>query len=524
MATTLNPSDIILQATTPRLITASLASNLLFSGNVTGSVNGVSATDITNSITNFSTSNDQNGSAISAPSASTPTHTTNADGSVNLTLSWTWSGTEADIDGFLVFVIGRTVSGGYTIGSDAANETAYVLPASKRAQILYGVAADRWYTYGVRAYRRVSTNINSSGIIASSISQTGTGYRPSSSVAITVATLNGSGITAYQNSNVTLSVNAAAGSISLGGAGSGSISGVVNPSRPITSGNVSTYVGTNAISDNYIGSLSANKLTAGIIDANVITVTNLDASRITTGTLSANFIGAGTISSVTINSGTVNSGVIKSDNYAGYAWPAAGDSTGGFFLSKTGLLLGNGSNTSTGYLQYEAASGYFAVGRAGGQFIQFNGGVFTVNGDIIATGNIKAENVTVIRGQSGVGISNGAGAWVIPSIGVTHAFDARICIICTWSPSGKYFTSDPSTIPVGCKVYYSPGNYEIINQQSTTQLWGYSTGTPPISYFERSPFTFTTYLPPQGVTSSSFQAYADGPGCLISLIIIVSNR
>lgn len=519
MATTLNPSDIILQATTPRLITASLASNLLFNGNVTGTVNGVSATDITNSITNFSTSNDQNGSAISAPSASTPTHTTNADGSVNLTLSWTWSGTEADIDGFILLSIGRTSSGGYTIGSDSANETAYILPASKRTQILYGVAADRWYTYGVRAYRRVSTNINSSGIIAGNISQIGTGYQPSSSVAITVGLLNGSGIGSYQNSNVTLSVDASQGNISLGNAGSGSISGVINPSNRITSGNVINYVGTNAISDNYIGSLSANKLTAGTIDANVITVTNLDASRITTGTLSANFIGAGTINSVTINSG-----VIKSDNYSGYAWPAAGDSTGGFYLGKTGLLVGNGSNTSTGYLQFEATTGYFAVGRGGGQFIQFNNGVFTVNGDIIATGNIKIENVTILRGNVGLGVNNGSGNFVSTAIGVNHDPNARICVICTWSPSGKIFTSDPATVPVQCKVYYSPGNYDIINQVASAQLWGYGTGTPPVSYFERSAVTFMTYLPAQGTTSSQFQAYTNGPGCLMSLVIIVSNR
>ena len=64
----------------------------------------------------------------------------------------------------------HTLNGGkeYTLGSSTKDEATYTVPADKRAFIVYGVAADKAYTFGVKAYRSVDKAINSSGMVASS--------------------------------------------------------------------------------------------------------------------------------------------------------------------------------------------------------------------------------------------------------------------------------------------------------------------------------------------------------------------
>jgi hypothetical protein len=61
------------------------------------------------------------------------------------------------------------------------------MPAAKRAFILYGVAANKYYTFGVRAYRKVDTDISSTGLIFSDIIKSSVAgenpYQPSSTVA-----------------------------------------------------------------------------------------------------------------------------------------------------------------------------------------------------------------------------------------------------------------------------------------------------------------------------------------------------
>lgn len=75
----------------------------------TGTLDGTPITDVTDTVTDFDNSNNQNNAAIPAitlPSASV-THTTNANGTVNVTFNWTWDsgGTFGDenIDGFVVY-------------------------------------------------------------------------------------------------------------------------------------------------------------------------------------------------------------------------------------------------------------------------------------------------------------------------------------------------------------------------------------------------------------------------------------
>jgi hypothetical protein len=475
MATTVNPADIALAATSPRLVTVSLANNLLFGGNVTGTINGVSAADISNSINNFNSSNDQNGTTVVAPTVTTTaiTHTNNDDGAVNVKFTWAWSGTDSTIDGFIVYALSTTSSAAYTITGTAENETVYVVPAGKKSITIYGAPAPNYYTFGVRAYRRVDTNVSANGILASNVIQpTASGqnpYRPSAAVAINVTTVNNTAVGNYLNSNVSLS--GSNGTISLTG-GSGSATGIIMTGNPITSTNATTYIGTNSISTGLIaagainadkiaanaviagkiaadavtaGTIAANAVTAGKIAANAVTAGTVAANAITAGTIAANAVTAGTVAANaivagsiatnaitadkinagaitadkilagaitadkisvtnlsaitanlgTINSGIINAGTINAGNYTGYAWPTTGAQNGAH-LGPAGILAGNANITGRGYLQFEASTGNFLVGRAGGKYIHFvaNDNAFYINGDIIATGNIQLRAVT----------------------------------------------------------------------------------------------------------------------------------
>ncbi len=141
--------------------------------------------------TNFDARNDRNAAAIVSPVISTAgaavDHTINADGSADLSLEWTWSGTETDIDGFIVYVRQAAGSGAYTMGTSPAQEQAIYTGPDKRAQILLGCAANLYYTFGVQAYRIVDPDVNAAGVIKSALVQPTRSeeapYRPSSTVA-----------------------------------------------------------------------------------------------------------------------------------------------------------------------------------------------------------------------------------------------------------------------------------------------------------------------------------------------------
>lgn len=168
-------------------------------------VAGVSATTVATAATNFNASNDRNPAAIVAPvvplDGTAIDHTIQSNGSADISFEWFWSGTEGDIDGFQVFVYQAASAAAYTFGTTPAAENVFVVPANKRAFILYGVIPDRYYTFGVRAYRSVDKDINATGVIVSTlVKSTASGenpYRPSSTVAFagnitgTIATSGG---------------------------------------------------------------------------------------------------------------------------------------------------------------------------------------------------------------------------------------------------------------------------------------------------------------------------------------------
>src|SRR5690606_20443582 len=87
-----------------------------------------------------------------------------------------------------------------------AEETPYYAPADKRAFFLQGVPANKYYTFGIAAYRIVDPDIDAAGIIYSTIAQPTLAsedpYRPSSNVAFQgdiTGTINGTAASAVSS-------------------------------------------------------------------------------------------------------------------------------------------------------------------------------------------------------------------------------------------------------------------------------------------------------------------------------------
>jgi len=177
--------------------------NVAFAGNVTGTIDGTAVATLVsyatagNTVaTNYNSNNDRNSTTPTSPvvssNGSAIDHVLNTDGSADISFEWTYTVSDTynaanNIDGFIIYVRSSTSSSSYTFGTTPADETTYYVTREKRALILPAVAADRYYNFGVRAYRMVDTDINSAGIIYSSIIQsTGSGenpYRPTANVA-----------------------------------------------------------------------------------------------------------------------------------------------------------------------------------------------------------------------------------------------------------------------------------------------------------------------------------------------------
>lgn len=146
-----------------------------------------------NTATNFNSRNDRIDTVPADPvvaiDGSAVDHTLNTDGSANISFEWSFngSGDAYDIDGFVLYLHSSTSPGTYTFGTNPAEETVYYTTSDKRAFIINGVPADKYYTFGVQAYRMVDQDIDISGVLKSSIIKsslvTEDPYQPSSSVA-----------------------------------------------------------------------------------------------------------------------------------------------------------------------------------------------------------------------------------------------------------------------------------------------------------------------------------------------------
>jgi phage minor structural protein len=161
--------------------------------------NGLSASDIEGVTVNFNGRNDRNsttpktpvvGATVGGTVVDSLDHTVNTDGSVDISFEWdfdTNGGFASDIDGFIVYVMQGASSGAYSFGTSPKTEQVYYVTPEKRALILYGVPANKYYTFGVQSYRIVDADINADGVLKSPIvKDTLSGhnpYRPSVSVA-----------------------------------------------------------------------------------------------------------------------------------------------------------------------------------------------------------------------------------------------------------------------------------------------------------------------------------------------------
>jgi len=132
------------------------------------------------------------GAGTGTVSGETIDHTLNTDGSVNISFEWSYTYSSADnaannIDGFYVHMYSSTSSDPYTFGTTPNLEATYPVDYLQRALIFSGLPADKYYTFGVKAFRVVDKDVATPGVIYSSMvksSVTGENpYQPSSTVA-----------------------------------------------------------------------------------------------------------------------------------------------------------------------------------------------------------------------------------------------------------------------------------------------------------------------------------------------------
>jgi len=146
---------------------------------------------LSDTATNFDGRNDRDGSAITAPvvagDGSAIDHVVATSGDADISFEWGWGGSEPDIDGFLIYQRQSTSASSYNFGATAAEETIVSVPADRRHFFLYGVPIDKYYTFGVQAFRVVDPDVAASGLILTSIIQPALGsedpFQPASSVA-----------------------------------------------------------------------------------------------------------------------------------------------------------------------------------------------------------------------------------------------------------------------------------------------------------------------------------------------------
>ena len=209
--------------------------------NFTGNINNVSAVDVIDTYNNFNSNNDSNNSSPTSPTVypggGGVDHTINTDGSANISFEWQYSPSTNpisanNIDGFIVYVKIADNNNIYSFGTSPESETTYTVDSSKREVILSGVPANKYYHFGVRAYRSVYSNVNSNGVLLSNIVKTrGAGespaYLPSGTVAfggnitgtindisavdVGVGTTTGTGSNLISNSDYTSSMTAVNG-------------------------------------------------------------------------------------------------------------------------------------------------------------------------------------------------------------------------------------------------------------------------------------------------------------------------
>ncbi len=156
---------------------------------------------------NYNLRNDRIKETPVNPHSLSVSHEENDDGSASLNVSWSYPNynqtekNEDNIDGFIVYLYSDVDDTPYIFGSRMANET--VIPEihyETRAYTFPSVPGNRYYTLGVRAYRRVDPDINSDQIIFSDIVSLDKPYLPTTKINFK-GKINGSSYTVASEEN-----------------------------------------------------------------------------------------------------------------------------------------------------------------------------------------------------------------------------------------------------------------------------------------------------------------------------------
>lgn len=190
------------------------------------------------------------------------------------------------------------------------------------------------------------------------------------------------GTEAIQNSLITINANgtlsgAGSGQVSLGGLGAGGFA-LLNQ---ITAANASTYIAGAAIGTAQVGILTAANIGAGTIDASKIAANTITAGQIAANTITAANMNVSQLSAITANLGTITAGSISGTSLSVGSSPAVSGTT----------MTGSGAIVNS--------TGTFALGNSTTN-VSFNGTQMTLNGNVVATGNINANAVTATAGSA----------------------------------------------------------------------------------------------------------------------------
>ncbi|MGF0223152.1 DUF7359 domain-containing protein [Bacillus velezensis] len=146
-------------------------------------------------LTNYNARNDRISAPVANPTirndGTAITHVVNDNGSVDVSIEWDFPDSDEDkynIDGFLIHCYSDTSDDTYLFGSKMSAEQYLSVSYDKRIATLTGQVSNKYYTFGVQAYRTVETSIDSSGRILSDIVQpkspSENPYLPSNSVEV----------------------------------------------------------------------------------------------------------------------------------------------------------------------------------------------------------------------------------------------------------------------------------------------------------------------------------------------------
>ncbi len=148
----------------------------------------------------------------------------------------------------------------------------------------------------------------------------------------------------------------------------------------------------------YVNGLAANQIGAGQLAAGVVYAGQIIATQIKSGSFAGETFTGGTFSGTNIqtNTGTIggvriNANGLNTGGYSGYAWPASGQN--GFHLGPYGLLLGNANDGK--YFQVTSDGNIYAPGFSvvGGN-ATFSGSLSAATGSF--SGSLTANAINAV--------------------------------------------------------------------------------------------------------------------------------